>query len=123
MALRLLICDDSQLARRSVLKAIPVDLSVTVLEANDGSKALELCRAGAVDLVVLDLNMPTMDGFTVLQTLKDEGIKLPVVVVTANIQVEASQRARDLGARAVVQKPLDPKKIETLVRHFATGKD
>jgi CheY-like chemotaxis protein len=114
----MLICDDSQFARRSVIKALPADLQVTVVEAADGSKALEYCRAGSVDVVLLDLNMPIVDGMTVLQTLQSEGIKLPIMVITANIQSETMLRAKSLGAGAVLQKPIDASLVVSTLRHL-----
>ena len=112
--MRLLICDDSAFSRGGIKKALPPGFDIEVSEVASGDEAVQRCVAGEVDLLFLDLNMPEVDGFEVLQRLKDGGFTRPVIVITANIQSAPAQRAKSLGARVVIQKPVTPQKLEQL---------
>jgi PAS domain S-box-containing protein len=92
-----------------------------VSEAADGAAALALIGADRPDLVLLDLMMPVMDGFGVLERLKgDGGPLLPVIVLTAATEREARMRALTLGAHEFLNKPFDTEelflRIGTLLR-------
>ena len=71
----------------------------------DGGTALLLVRGGGFDLVVLDLGLPVMDGFTVLQQLRAEGLRLPVIGLTARDTVEDTVAGLEGGANDYVSKP------------------
>ena len=75
----------------------------TVVE--DGSSALTLARTGEFDLVVLDLGLPTRDGLSVLEELRQLGIRLPVVILTARSELHDMVAGLDLGADDYVTKP------------------
>ncbi|TBU96005.1 response regulator [Stutzerimonas kirkiae] len=104
----LLICDDSSLARKQLLRALPLDWQVTVEQVDGGSAALERIRQGGVDLMLLDLTMPEMDGYQVLACLREEAHDCQVIVVSADIQEQAVRRVLSLGAKAFIRKPADP---------------
>lgn len=118
MSKRLLICDDSSFSRKTILKSLPQDLDIAATETASGEEAVRACVDGEVDILFLDLNMPGMDGFEVLEKLKEQGFDRPVIVITANIQAAPAQRAKDLGARSVVQKPVDAQKLTTLMEYL-----
>ena len=90
--------------------------------AGDGKKALELARAKAFDLVLLDLGLPDMDGLDVLAALKtDPALKhLPVIVITGRERMEDKLRAFNLGAVDYVSKPFNF--LEVQARIIATLK-
>jgi two-component system, OmpR family, response regulator len=75
----------------------------TVVE--DGSSALALARTGQFDLVVLDLGLPTRDGLSVLEELRELGVRLPVVILTARSELHDMVAGLDLGADDYVTKP------------------
>ncbi|UCJ15376.1 response regulator [Pseudomonas sp. MM211] len=104
----LLICDDSNMARKQLLRALPADWPVTVSQASNGQEALELLRAAHFDLLLLDLTMPVLDGYGVLTALKAEGREQKVIVVSGDVQDEAVRRVQELGALAFLKKPGDP---------------
>jgi two-component system chemotaxis response regulator CheY len=104
--MRILIVDDSKTARAMCRRVLPPGLRNDLVEAAGGAEALALCRAEAIDLMFLDLTMPDVDGYQVLETLKEEGRARPrVIVMSADIQPEALQRVRALGAVACFPKP------------------
>jgi CheY-like chemotaxis protein len=115
MTTNVLICDDSNLARKQVLRSLPERLSTHVQLAKDGQEALEILRNQDVDILFLDLTMPIIDGLGVLQALKDEGIELPVFVISADVQPEMQNRVIGLGAKAFLRKPIE---LDTLNQHL-----
>jgi len=118
MSVNVLICDDSNLARKQVLRSLPENLSNNIQLATNGAEALEILREQPTDVLFLDLTMPIIDGVGVLQALKDEGIDLPVFVISADIQPEMQNRVMGLGARAFLRKPVQVDVLnENLKKH------
>ncbi len=106
-----LICDDSAMARKQMMRAIPAQWDAQYTMASNGKEALDAIRAGLGELVFLDLTMPEVDGFEVLQTVHDENLKSLIIVVSADIQPQAQQRVMQLGALAFLRKPVDPQAL------------
>jgi DNA-binding response OmpR family regulator len=105
---RILVVDDEPNIR-VVLRAALEMAGYMVELACNGAKALELVDAGGIDLVVLDLNMPVLDGMTVLQRLADRTPPRPrVIVLTAHGSIPAAVKAVRLGASDFLQKPVLP---------------
>lgn len=105
---RVLVADDDPILREfaTVHLATP---SVEVEVAEDGLVALERLQQGGVDIALIDLDMPRMDGFELIERIRwDETLKhLPIVVVTGREDMIAIDRAYALGATAFVIKPLN----------------
>ncbi|MDH0895035.1 MULTISPECIES: response regulator [unclassified Pseudomonas] len=115
--LSLLVCDDSAMARKQLLRALPPEWPVDVCQAAHGQEAMERIRQGGIDLLLLDLTMPVLDGYGVLTALRDEGLECRVIVVSGDVQEEAIRRVTELGALAFLKKPADPALVrETLQR-------
>lgn len=113
----LLICDDSAMARKQLLRALPPEWPVEVSQAAHGEEALQRIREGGVDLLLLDLTMPVLDGYGVLAGLRAEGRACKVIVVSGDVQDEAVRRVSELGALAFLKKPADPALVrDTLQR-------
>lgn len=107
---RVLIVDDIE-TNRDLLRRRLSRLGITdILEAADGAQALDVIRANALDLVMLDIMMPVMTGFDVLEVLRSEELieRLPVIVISAMNEMEATVRAIELGAEDFLLKPFDP---------------
>ena len=107
----LLVCDDSIMARKQVLRALPADWPVSVTEAGNGREAMDAIRRGLGQVVLLDLTMPEMDGYQVLSALRAEGLKALVIVISGDIQEEAVRRVLELGALAFLKKPFDESEL------------
>ncbi|AFN77868.1 response regulator [Stutzerimonas nitrititolerans] len=107
-AVSLLICDDSSLARKQLLQALPAGWSVEVSQAATGLEALERIRQGGVEVLLLDLTMPELDGYQVLAQLREERLSCKTIVISADVQDEAVRRVLELGALAFIRKPADP---------------
>ncbi|MBK5540558.1 response regulator [Pseudomonas sp. TH05] len=111
----LLVCDDSSMARKQVLRTLPSEWRVSVTQACNGQEGLEALRQGLGQVVLLDLTMPVMDGYQLLSAVQAEGIEAQIIVISGDVQEEAIRRARELGARAFLKKPFDPDQLRALL--------
>jgi two-component system chemotaxis response regulator CheY len=114
--MRVLIVDDSKTARAMCKRVLPTSLHQDLLEASGGSEALAVCRSQPIELMFLDLTMPDVDGYQVLETLKNEGLKPQVIVMSADVQPEARERIEKLGALGFLPKPANQAAVENLLR-------
>lgn len=105
---RLLVIDD-QADCRTILSRRFARHGFAVQQAADGREALDQIAAGNVDLVLLDICMPDLDGFEVLARIRQthDGVVLPVIVVTVRDEPEDVKRAMTLGANDFIAKPID----------------
>jgi DNA-binding response OmpR family regulator len=112
---RILIVDDSNVLRK-ILSFNFKKEGFEVFEAQDGEEGLNKIKELKPDAVCLDIMMPKMDGFTVLKKLKEENIKLPILVLTAKGGEEDEELALSLGAFKVATKPFSPKNIVDIIK-------
>ena len=101
---RVLVVDDDRVLRQTVADALRLG-GHDVLEAHDGAQAIEMATREAFDLVILDINMPRADGFTVLEKLRRRRPSLPIIMLTARDEREDVVRGLKLGADDYVRKP------------------
>ncbi|MEM1048637.1 MAG: response regulator [Pseudomonadota bacterium] len=108
-----LVVDDSSVIRK-VARRILEDLEFTISEAEDGQQALDICREKMPDAVLLDWNMPVMDGLEFLKTLRslDKGDDPKVVFCTTENDVAHIARAIRAGANEYIMKPFDREIVE-----------
>jgi len=108
-----LVVDDSTVIRK-VARRILEGLTFEVSEAEDGAMALETCRRGLPDVVLLDWNMPNMDGIQFLRSLRKMpgGNKPKVVFCTTENDVGQIARALHAGADEYIMKPFDKEIVE-----------
>ncbi|MDI6726573.1 MAG: response regulator [Smithellaceae bacterium] len=111
-----ILCVDDEPVNLDLLEAILSQKDYLILKAQKGAEALEMMYAQAVDLVLLDVMMPGMDGFEVCRIIKDNpAMKLiPVVMVTALADKQSRLKGLEAGANDFLNKPVD--KTELLVR-------
>ncbi len=102
--LRVLVVDDEPPIRR-FLRTSLAPQGYTVLEADDGTAALEQLQRNSVDVVVLDLGLPNMHGFEVIERLRAMGSTVPIIVLSSRTDEAGKVRALDLGADDYVTKP------------------
>lgn len=118
MPLPIVIADDSLLARKLLTKALPGDWDVDIAYAANGREALALYRDGKASVMFLDLTMPDMSGYQVLETLRHEDLNTFVIVVSADIQPQAQARVRELGAIAFVAKPVTSEALLPILKEY-----
>lgn len=114
----ILVVDDSKMSRKLVIRALPTEWNAPIHQATNGLEALELFKEKSPDIVFLDLTMPELDGFGVLAALQEQGSQVPVIVISADIQTQAYERAISLGARAFIQKPMSPDDVRKVVQEL-----
>jgi DNA-binding response OmpR family regulator len=107
---RLLVVDDDSLIT-SIFEAILRSEGYDVITAQDGREALELVRQAPFDLVLLDLLLPDMDGWTVLQQLREIRPSTRAVILCADVDAKGTIEAFRLGAVDVLLKPPDVDKL------------
>ncbi|NKY36076.1 response regulator transcription factor [Nocardia speluncae] len=88
----------------------------TTEHVGDGETALLMARSGAFDMVILDIGLPSMDGFTVLRRLRGEGVRTPVVVLTARDSVDDTVAGLEGGANDYMTKPFQFAELLARVR-------
>ena len=113
----ILVCDDSLFQRR-ILTSIVKNSGHMPLEAENGQKCLEMAKEHKPDLIFLDLLMPDYDGFSVLKDAKEQGLDIPIIVITADIQEITRDDCLNLGAKAFLNKPVDHDEAERVIIHF-----
>ncbi len=86
--------------------------------AHDGRDALRICTESAPDLLLLDLKMPDLDGFTVCKTLRDSGFKKPIVVLTGSESAEDQRRAFAAGCDEYIVKTMEMRDLEHTIDRF-----
>jgi chemotaxis protein CheY-P-specific phosphatase CheC len=120
-----LVCDDSLVARKQVAKSLPQDWEVSVHFAKHGEEALTLLKSGKGDLLLLDLNMPVLDGYQTLAAIQSLEVKVKTVVISGDIQPEANDRVKALGAIDFIRKPVNAAALkEVLENHnIISGED
>jgi two-component system, chemotaxis family, chemotaxis protein CheY len=103
-----LVVDDSRVVRKAARRILE-SMEFSVREAEDGQKALDACREELPELVLLDWNMPVMNGMEFLQAVRKEfGPERPIVVLcTTENAFEKIVEALDAGAQEYVMKPFD----------------
>lgn len=101
-----LVIDDSR-AMRKVLSKILVDLGFSVIEAGNGQEALDRMQAEAVDLALIDWNMPVMNGYEFLQAVRarPSWAQVRLMMVTTETGIEEMTKALAAGADEYVMKP------------------
>lgn len=112
--LRLLIVDDEPNVRLMFRTALET-AGYVLEEAVDGEDALGKHRVAPADLILLDLQMPRLDGLATLERLRDEGQDVPVVIVTAHGSIPDAVAAMRLGAIDFLSKPITPDALRKIV--------
>lgn len=105
-----LVVDDSRTLRRILVRELNTLGLTNIIEAGDGIEAVEVVKSKTVDLMLLDMEMPELDGLGVLQALKsDEAYKqLPIIVISGADQFDKTIKCIEIGAEDYLPKPFDP---------------
>jgi two-component system, chemotaxis family, chemotaxis protein CheY len=113
---RIMIVDDSSVMRKIVersLRQAGFDVS-QVFEANNGVEALELLNREQLDLILTDVNMPTMDGLEFVRRLRSEkkAEGVPIVMITTEASEARVREAISYGAQGYIRKPFTPEQVK-----------
>jgi len=116
---RTLIVDDSTVMRKIVERALrQAGLDpLVVLEAGSGTEGLEVLKAHKVDLILSDINMPSMDGLEFLRQIRSQNLApgVPVVMITTESSEEHVKQAIQAGAQGYIRKPFTAEQVKERV--------
>ena len=105
-----LVVEDNDV-NRMIAREVLQSLGLNVLEATDGMDALEKLALNSVDVVLMDCQMPVMDGYTTTRNIRqtDWGKKIPIIALTANTIKDAREKCIASGMDDYISKPIDMK--------------
>lgn len=109
---------EDQLINREIAKALFESFGATVTTAENGEIALRILEKSSFDLVIMDLQMPIMDGLTATKKARSLGISVPIVGLTANAFPEDRRLCIDSGMNEFVAKPVTRDKIASVLKEF-----
>jgi PAS domain S-box-containing protein len=112
---RVLIADDGE-SNRQLIAVILTRAGVQVENADNGEVAVRMATSQPFDLVLMDMQMPVMDGYTATTRLRQLGLSIPIVALTANVMKGDEEKCRAAGCSAFLVKPVD---IDELMRCLA----
>ncbi|MCT7951515.1 response regulator [Ancylothrix sp. C2] len=111
----ILIVDDA-LITRTVIRKIVQGQGYTTLEADNGRKAVDMALLHQPDCILLDLLLPELNGWQVIEALNEKGSKIPVIFITADTQDTTRDKCLGLGALAVVNKPPKLSELQQVIQ-------
>ena len=117
----MLIVDDT-IANVLLLKVLIGNQKYRIVTANNGMEALQAVEKESPDLILLDIMMPKMDGFTVLSKIRAEGCDVPVIMLTAKAETDDKINGLDLGADDYLAKPFETKELLARIRAITRRK-
>ncbi len=107
----ILVVDDSAVARKIAIKCLgSIGVGEKIVQAADGQQALDVIKTDPPDLILADLNMPVMDGVSMLRRIKANPklATIPVIVISSILNDERRQELIDRGVEHLVEKPVSP---------------
>lgn len=110
-----LVVDDGE-ENRELLNVVLSDVGISVTTAENGQRALDLLSEQSFDVVLMDVQMPIMDGYTAASVMRDRGYSKPIYAMTADAMLGAQQRCFDAGYSEYMTKPVD---IDNLLERLA----
>jgi len=113
----ILLTDDNQ-DMIELVKLILHDSGYKLITANAGNEAVKICLEQMPDLVLMDLNMPNMNGFDATKTLRDKGFSNPIVVLTGSESEDDRKRAQEAACNVYILKTLEMKDVEKTIDHY-----
>lgn len=109
---KILVVDDSWLLRQATTRIVKKEKDYEVLEAVGGEDGLQKIAEIKPDCILLDLLMPDIDGFEVIKKMNEDDIRIPVIILSADIQETTKKKCFDMGIKMFLNKP--PKEDEVL---------
>lgn len=120
--IRVLIADDHKMVREGLRRILEFDGEIQVIdEAGNGEECIKKIRSGNPDIVLLDINMPVMNGIETLQEIRKKKLKTKVIILTVHNEIEYLLRAVDIGIDGYVLKDSDAHELIRAVTSVYEG--
>lgn len=124
---RILVAEDNTISTK-VIRGMLGKLNLQPDTASNGEEALQAMKAQRYDLVLMDCEMPILDGFSATQQLRawevsNQRIRTPIVALTAHILAEHKERARQAGMDGHMSKPVELSQLRELIEHWVAERD
>jgi CheY-like chemotaxis protein len=103
-----------QLLERRILER----MGLTVAVANNGKEAVDLATEQPFDLILMDMQMPVMDGIEATRVLRDRGYTVPIVALTANVMQKHRDQFDAVGCDDFMAKPIDKQKLRDTLKKY-----
>jgi len=118
--MKILLAEDERSLARALLKILEKN-NYTAEAVYNGEDALSYLETGDYDAAILDIMMPKMDGITVLNKVREKGINIPILMLTAKSEVDDKVLGLDSGANDYLTKPFDTKELLARIRAMTRG--
>jgi len=112
---RVLLVEDGE-SNRTLITLVLEEVGVEVEEAENGQIAVDMATAGKFDLILMDMEMPVMDGYTATAKLRELGMKIPIIALTAHAMQGDEDKCRSAGCSGFLTKPID---MDLLIKTMA----
>lgn len=123
-AIKVMIVDDHSMIREGLKQLLELDGDFTVIaEACDGIECMEKLSSVKPDIILLDINMPRMNGLEVLQKLKEKRKRVKVLVLTVHNEIEYLMKAVDIGVNGYLLKDSESSELKKAIRSVIEGND
>lgn len=122
MAITVMITDDHSMIREGLKNLLELDGDIKVIaEAENGVECLEQLNQYSPDVLLLDINMPKMNGLEVLQNIKEKHLKVKVLVLTVHNEVEYLMKAIDIGVEGYILKDSESDELKKAINAVYSG--
>ena len=111
---QILVVDDGE-ANRKLLKLVLGRAGMTVVTAENGKEAVQAARAQTFDVILMDMQMPVMDGYAATTTLRTDGYTLPIIALTAHVMQSDEAKCREAGCSGFLTKPVNMDDLFTVI--------
>ena len=117
---KVLVVDDGE-ENRELVKVVLEDAGLSVEEAENGLVGVEKVATRDFDIILMDVQMPVMDGFTAARTMRSKGVETPIIALTANAMAGFEQECLDNGYSDYATKPVDIDRLLRMVSKYIAG--
>ena len=122
MSIKVMLADDHVLMREGIRQLLEFDGTISVIaETNNGVECMEQLLAVHPDILLLDINMPVMNGIEVLQEIKKKNISVKVLVLTVHNEVEYLLKAVDIGVDGYIMKDAESAELKNAINCIMQG--
>ncbi|MBF0111602.1 MAG: response regulator [Desulfamplus sp.] len=117
--IRILMAEDNEFNQRLAIILLQ-KMGLTPDVASNGKEAVEAVRQKIYDIILMDIQMPEMDGLEAAKAIRDEGFKIPIIAMTANVTADDMANCAAAGMNGYISKPIDPDKLSQIIINYSS---